>query len=77
MLLLHWLELKNTFIRIYTGKTFNRKFLSFLNANIFSAAVPDNRTNGLRTALKTRVDFPFEVDLWSLGVTLYQCATGL
>lgn len=44
---------------------------------MFSAAVPDNRTNGLRTAFKTRVDFPFEVDLWSLGVTLYQCATGL
>ncbi|CAF0780092.1 unnamed protein product [Didymodactylos carnosus] len=21
-------------------------------------------------------DFPFEIDLWSLGVTLYQCATG-
>jgi len=43
----------------------------------FRAAVPDNRTNVLRTALKTRADFPFEVDLWSLGVTLYQCATGL
>jgi hypothetical protein len=42
----------------------------------FRAAVHDNRTNALRTALQTRVDFPFEVDLWSLGVTLYQCATG-
>ena len=41
------------------------------------AAVRDNKTNVLRTALQTRVDFPFEVDLWSLGVTLYQCATGL
>ncbi|CAF4991986.1 unnamed protein product, partial [Rotaria sp. Silwood1] len=40
------------------------------------AAVHDDKTNALRTALKTRVDFPFEVDLWSLGVTLYQCATG-
>jgi serine/threonine protein kinase len=41
------------------------------------AAVRDNKTNVLRTSLQTRVDFPFEVDLWSLGVTLYQCATGL
>lgn len=40
------------------------------------AAVRDNKTDVLRTALQTRVDFPFEVDLWSLGVTLYQCATG-
>jgi serine/threonine protein kinase len=41
-----------------------------------SAAVHDNKTNGLRNAFQKRVDFPFEVDLWSLGVTLYQCATG-
>ncbi|CAF4391106.1 unnamed protein product, partial [Adineta steineri] len=41
------------------------------------AAIRDDRTDVLRTALQTRVDFPFEVDLWSLGVTLFQCATGL
>ncbi len=43
---------------------------------VFRAAVRDDKKNVLRTALQTRVDFPFEVDLWSLGVTLYQCATG-
>ena len=52
-------------------------FLFLFDLNSFRAAVRDNKTNALRTALQTRVDFPFEVDLWSLGVTLYQCATGL
>ncbi len=28
-------------------------------------------------AVETRVQFPFEVEMWSFGVTLYQCATGL
>ncbi|CAF1028769.1 unnamed protein product [Rotaria sordida] len=48
----------------------------YIHPELYRAAVHDNKTNALRTALKTRVDFPFEVDLWSLGVTLYQCATG-
>lgn len=76
MLLLHLLEQKNTFTRIYIGKLTTTQEKNFCKSFFFRAAVPDNRTNALRTALKTRVDFPFEVDLWSLGVTLYQCATG-
>ncbi|CAF3517127.1 unnamed protein product [Adineta steineri] len=48
----------------------------YIHPDLYRAAVRDNKTNVLRTALQTRVDFPFEVDLWSLGVTLYQCATG-
>ncbi|CAF2808183.1 unnamed protein product, partial [Rotaria sp. Silwood2] len=48
----------------------------YIHPELYRAAVHDDKTNALRTALKTRVDFPFEVDLWSLGVTLYQCATG-
>ncbi|CAF3436135.1 unnamed protein product [Rotaria socialis] len=48
----------------------------YIHPDLYRAAVHDNKTNALRTALQTRVDFPFEVDLWSLGVTLYQCATG-
>jgi hypothetical protein len=75
MPLLHLLEQKNIFILIYIGK--ENKFENFSYFNSFRAAVRDNKTNVLRTALQTRVDFPFEVDLWSLGVTLYQCATGL
>ncbi|CAF0845241.1 unnamed protein product [Adineta ricciae] len=48
----------------------------YIHPVLYGAAVHDNKTDVLRTALQTRVEFPFEVDLWSLGVTLYQCATG-
>jgi len=48
----------------------------YIHPFLYDAAIPDNRTQILRSTLQTRVEFPFEVDLWSLGVTLYQCATG-
>ncbi|CAF1406879.1 unnamed protein product [Adineta steineri] len=48
----------------------------YIHPELYRAAIRDDRTDVLRTALQTRVDFPFEVDLWSLGVTLFQCATG-
>ncbi|UJR22056.1 hypothetical protein I4U23_025124 [Adineta vaga] len=48
----------------------------YIHPVLYGAAVHDNKTDVLRTALQTRVDFPFEVDLWSFAVTLYQCATG-
>lgn len=25
---------------------------------------------------RTRMRFPFEVEMWSFGVTIYQCSTG-
>ncbi len=74
MRLHHLSEQKNIFIRNYIGK--KKNYRAFSTLNFFRAAVRDNKTNVLRTALQSRVDFPFEVDLWSLGVTLYQCATG-
>ncbi|CAF1068442.1 unnamed protein product [Rotaria sordida] len=48
----------------------------YIHPVLYQAALPDKETNILPTTLQTRVNFPFEVDLWSLGVTLYQCATG-
>lgn len=48
----------------------------YIHPKLYEAAIPDNRTQVLRSTLQARVEFPFEVDLWSLGVTLYQCATG-
>ncbi|CAF3971506.1 unnamed protein product [Rotaria sp. Silwood2] len=48
----------------------------YIHPALYHAALPDKETNILPTTLQTRVNFPFEVDLWSLGVTLYQCATG-
>ncbi|CAF4379051.1 unnamed protein product, partial [Rotaria magnacalcarata] len=48
----------------------------YIHPVLYHAAIPDKEANILPTTLQTRVNFPFEVDLWSLGVTLYQCATG-
>ncbi|CAF3434250.1 unnamed protein product [Rotaria sp. Silwood1] len=48
----------------------------YIHPVLYQAALPDRDTNILPTTLQTRVNFPFEVDLWSLGVTLFQCATG-
>ncbi|CAF3769189.1 unnamed protein product [Rotaria socialis] len=48
----------------------------YIHPVLYHAAIPDTNSNILPTTLQTRVNFPFEVDLWSLGVTLYQCATG-
>lgn len=74
-----WLALRNTFIRNYIGKkTLTTRLFTLRSCfSLNRAAVRDNKSGVLRTVLQTRVDFPFEVDLWSLGVTLYQCATGL
>ncbi|CAF3323409.1 unnamed protein product [Rotaria sp. Silwood2] len=48
----------------------------YIHPVLNQAALPDKDVNILPIPLQTRVNFPFEVDLWSVGVTLFQCATG-
>lgn len=38
--------------------------------------MPDIKVNVNGRTVR-RVQFPFEVEMWSFGVTLYQCSTGL
>ncbi len=43
----------------------------------FSEVFPQIKVNVAGNAVTTRMRFPFEVEMWSFGVTLYQCSTGL
>lgn len=43
----------------------------------FSEVYPDIKVvNNDGQVIRTRAQFPFEVEMWSFGVTIYQCSTG-
>ena len=48
----------------------------FVHPIVYEAVFPEIKVNAGSKAPKTRVPFPFEVEMWSFGVTIYQCATG-
>ena len=48
----------------------------FVHPIVYEAVFPEIKVNAGGKVPKTRVPFPFEVEMWSFGVTIYQCVTG-
>ena len=44
---------------------------------MFSKAFPNIQITENGKTVEARPQFPFEVEMWSYGVTIFQCSTGL
>ncbi len=64
------------FIQLYIGLFYYLNISLNIFLLLFSEVFPDIRINVKGKSTETRVPFPFEVEMWSFGVTIYQCSTG-